>query len=208
MSEIINQKLYFIALRAMSSTKTTTKAQIAAELNQPSNKYPDKTLGEILVLKDLRKRGKMPKRSKTLAKNMAQYVQRLINKRASHTQFLRSGWIPAVRKLDNWNRKADTNSITFSKRFAPKKPPGIRQFGVDKGNVKPAPINSYRSDCKGTIFNFVGQGKQKGSKTQAILQAGLDAAVAFEVRSMKQYMERKFAEEHRRRQAKGQLRTN
>ena len=38
MSEIINQKLYFIALRAMSSTKTTTKAQIAAELNPTLSK--------------------------------------------------------------------------------------------------------------------------------------------------------------------------
>jgi hypothetical protein len=207
MSEIVNQKLYFIALRAMQDTKTTTKQQITEELNQPSDKYPDKTLGEILTLKDLQKRGKMPKRGKTLAKNMANYVQRFINKRASHTQFLRSGWIPAVKKLDYWNKKGDTNSITFSKRFAPKKPAGIKQFGKDKGDVKPAPLNSYGATCRGTIFNFIGQGKQKGNRTQEILQSGLDKAVAEEIHSMKMYMERKWQEEHRRRQAKGELKT-
>jgi len=202
-SETVNQKLYFISLRAMQLTKTGSKAQITDELNQPSLKYPNKTLGEILVLKDLRNRGKLPKRSKTLASNMSNYVQRFINKRASHTQFLRSGWLPAVRKLDYWNRKADTDSITFSKRFAPKKPAGIKQFGVDKGDVKPARPNTVGPTCRGTIYNYVGKGKQHGSKTESILQTGLNLAVAAETRSMQQYVERKMLEKHRKMAANG-----
>lgn len=205
-AEIINQKLYFVALRAMQETKTTDKGKIALDMNQPSKKYKDTTLGEILVLKNLMTGGKMPKKTATLAKNMANYVQRLTNKRASHVQFLRSGWLPAVKKLDYWNRKSDTNSISFSKRFAPKKPAGVKQFGMDKGNVKPALLNSVGPQCRGTIFNFVGEGRQKTTTVSPILQAGLDKAVKAEVDSMRIYMLRKWQEQHQRMANQGQLR--
>jgi hypothetical protein len=204
-AEVVNQKLYFIASGATNLTKTSTKAAITLELSQPSEKYPDKTLGEVLVLKGLKARGKMPKRTSTLVKNMAGYVQKLINKRASHMQFLRAGWLPAIKKLDYWNKKGDTNSITFSKRFAPKKPAGLRQFGQDKGDVRPALLNTVGSQCKGTIYNFVGTGKQDGKRTRQILQAGLDRSVKQEIGSMRQYMLRKWGEEHARRERKGQL---
>jgi hypothetical protein len=204
-AEIVNQKLYFIARRATTETKTATKHEIASELNAQSKNYPGKTVGEILVLKDLQARGKMPKRGSTLAKNMVNYVQRLINKRASHIQFLRSGWLPAIKKLDYWNRKADTNSVTFSKRFAPKQAPGLKQFGVEKGNVKPALPNTVTAaTCRGTIANFIGEDDHSG-KVQKELRAGLDKAVAIEIRSMRQYMERKYEEEMRRRAARGEF---
>ena len=205
-SSIINQKLYFIALQAMNLTKTTEKSKIANELNAQSEKYPKISLGELLVLRNLRNNGKMPKRSATLTKNMANYVQRLINTRASHTQFLRSGWVGAVKKLDYWNRKDDISSQTFSKRFAPKKPQGLKQLGKLKGDAKPAlESQAGSSNCRGTIFNFIGEGKQDTKTINPILQEGLNKAVNAEIRSMRIYIERKFAEENRRRAAKGQF---
>ena len=120
-------------------------------------------------------------------------------------RFLRSGWLPAIKKLDYWNRKGDSNSINFSKRFAPKKPQGIKQYGKDKGDVKPALLNTWGSNCRGSIFNFVGQGKQKSRTVNTILQTGLNAAVKDEIRSMRVYSQRKFNEQHRRMASKGIL---
>ena len=206
LAEVINQKLYFVALRAMQETKMASSGDIKHELNSPSKKYPNMSLGELLVIRDLKAKGKMPKRGSTFAKNLPNYVQRLINKRVNHIQFLRSGWLPAVRKLDMWNRKGDSNSITFSRRFAPKKPQGVKQFGKDKGNVRPAILGSYTpGTCRGTIYNFVGTGKQHSKTVTDILQRGLDKAVVAEMRSMRQYMERKWLEEHRRRASKGEF---
>jgi hypothetical protein len=204
--DIVNQKLYFIALRAMELTKTADPDKIKNELNAPSKSDSRVTLGELLTILDLKKRGKLPKRSKTFRKNFPTYLQRFINKRTSRTQFLRSGWLPAVKKLDYWNRKGDTNSISFSRRFAPKKPQGIKQYGKDKGDVKPALLNTWGNNCRGTIFNFTGtEGKQRSKTAHTILQAGLDRAVKEEIRSMRIYSQRKYLEQHRRMASKGIL---
>ena len=210
MPDIINQKLYFIALRAMQLTKTGDKTKIKAELQAPAARLKRKSnasLAEILTLIDLKKRGKMPKRSKTFQKNFPALVQKFINKRTSRTQFLRSGWLPAIKKLDYWNRKGSTESISFSRKFAPKKPPGIKQYGRDKGDVKPAPITAYGQNCRGTIFNFVAtEGKQRTPTASIILQAGLDVAIKEEIKSMRTYMQRKWDEKHRKLASAGFMR--
>jgi len=208
-SDIVNQKLYFVALQAMNFTKKADAAQIKSELMAPSKKYPEKSLGELLVLMQMRRKGKMPKRTKTLNKNMSKYVQRLINARVNHIQFLRSGWLPAVKKLDYWNRKTDTNSISFSRRFAPKKPQGIKQFGRDKGDVKPAILGAWGPNCRGTIMNYAAsEGKQVDDTAAPILRAGLKLAVDAEMRSMRNYIERKVREEVQRRASRGEMRLN
>lgn len=190
-AEIVNAKLYFIALNAMQTTKKADAGQIKAQLNAPSQKYPNKTLGEVLTLMDLRKRGKMPKRGKTLAKNMAAYVEKFENKRVSRINFLRSGWLPAIKKLDFWNRKGD---ITFTRKFAPKRNLEVKQYGKDKGNVMPARLEG--ETVKGTISNDVGRGKQATRTVHDILQHGLDRAVLREINSMRIYIEKKFQAQH------------
>ena len=117
-------------------------------------------------------------------------VEKFIKRRASHVNFLRSGWLPAIKKLDFWNRKGDIN---FVKKFAPKKPVGIKQLGKDKGNVIPAIVND-NGRATGLISNSVGQGKQDSSTVHPILQAGLKEAIALEIKSMRIYVERKFKE--------------
>jgi len=206
-AEVINQKLYFVALQAMNMTKKADPSHIKNELMAPSKKYPDKTLGELLVIMQMRRKGKMPKRTKTLNKNMAKYVQRMINTRVNHIQFLRSGWLPAIRKLDYWNRKADNDSITFSRRFAPKKPQGVKQFGKDKGDVRPARLGVYNSNCRGVILNYVGDvGDQRTSTVSPILQEGLNKAIYAEMwgpKGMQWYMEKKWNEKHQRMASRG-----
>lgn len=195
-AEIVNAKLYFIALQAMNQTKAATKQTVRSSLQESSRKYPKKTIGEILTYIQLRKKNKFPRKSA----GMAAQVEKFIKRRESHVQFLRSGWIPAMRKLNFWNKKGD---ITFVKSRAPKMPQGIKQFGIEKGSVLPARQNDVRA--KGTIFNFIGKGPQASPTVQGILEDGLQKGVAAEIASMKSYIKDKVEKKHNEMKRKGQV---
>lgn len=188
-AEIANAKLYFIALQAMRATKKADKTAIVNELNAPSEKNPEISLGSILTSIELSNKG----RKKGSATQFASKVQKFIRRRASHVGFLMSGWLPAIKKLDFYNRSGD---ISFSKRYAPKRPVGIKQFGKDKGDVTPAKQNE--TNARGTIFNFIGQGKQKTPTVTGILQDGLDEGIRKEIASMREYIEKKYNEYHQK----------
>ena len=195
-AEIVNAKLYFIALQAMNETKAATKQKVRSSLQEASRKYPQKTIGEILTYIQMRKKGKFPRKSA----NLASQVEKFIKRRESHVQFLRSGWIPAMKKLNFWNRRGD---ITFVKSKAPKQPKGVKQFGVEKGSVLPARQNDVRA--KGTIFNFIGEGKQASPTVQGILADGLQKGVTAEIASMKNYIKDKIEKKHNEMKRKGQV---
>ena len=183
-SEIINAKLYFIALNAMQTTKTADKQKISNDLMAPSNINPEVPLVSILVNKQLKAKGKKG----LTGQKMAQAMDKFIKRAMSRTQFLRSGYISILKNLDYWNRKGD---ISFVKRFAPKKPQGIKQYGKDKGEVLAArPSNSTRS--YGFIWNKVGKDKQASSTVDGILEAGLAKAVRIELQSMNRHIEQKI----------------
>lgn len=187
-SEIVAAKLYFISLNAMNLTKTTDKNAIGAALNEPSNKYPDRTVAQMLTIRDLRNKNKKVKG----AAQFAALVQKFIKRRQSHTNFLRSGWITALKKLDFWNKRGD---VQFTKRWTKmKKPMGVKQFGKDKGDVKLSGWWSPRT--KGTIYNFIGTGKQASNTVNPILQQGLNEAIQKEMSDMIRYIERKYNEKH------------
>jgi hypothetical protein len=99
--------------------------------------------------------------------------------------------------LDFWNKRGD---IQFIKRFAPKKPDGVKEYGKTKGNIIPARLDMTR--VKGTIFNLIGQGKQDTKRVHKLLQDGLDAGVRKEIASMMIYVERKINEYHARLETK------
>lgn len=195
-AEIVNAKLYFIALNAMNETKTTNAQIIRSSLNSPSRKYPNRSIGEILTYIQLRKKGKFPRKSATLT----QKVEKFIKRRVGHIQFLRSGWIPAMKKLNYWNKRGD---ITFVRKNAPKMPKGIKQFGVNKGDVVPARQNSIRA--VGTIYNFIGEGKQDSKTVHGLLVDGLQKAINREVREMKNHINQKFEAKHSEMKRKGQI---
>lgn len=127
-SEIINGKLYFVALQAMGQTKTATKDGIRNKLMQPARITKNVPLAAILVNSKL---GKAGKKGLTGVK-MAKAVDKLVRAQQSRTQFLRSGWIPALKTLDYWNKR-NSDNLKFVKRFAPKKPMGVKEYGKPKG---------------------------------------------------------------------------
>ena len=204
-AEIINAKLFFIALQATQTTQKANPNDIRSELNQPARKFPDKTIGEIIVMGDLTRRGKMYKKAKTLAKHLATKVEKLIKRRINAIGFLATGWFPAVRKLQEAVKRGDIN---FSRRYAPKKAQGVKFFGNDKGDVTPARPND--TNARGTIYNYIGQIIGKGKKgisshLKQILQEGLDKAVQAEVSSMISYIRNKMNAQHDKMRRSGKI---
>jgi hypothetical protein len=184
-ADIINAKLYFIGLNAMTTTKTADKSTISMQLMAPSKTNPEAPLAAILVNKQLVSKGKKGVYGQKLVLAIDKFVKKAISK----TQFLRSGYITAIKKLDFWNRQGD---ISFVKRFAPKKPSGVKQYGSDKGDVLAARPNNKRS--YGWIWNKIGKGKQASPTVDKILNDGLGKAVRIELSSMNRYIDRKMEE--------------
>ena len=193
-ADIVNAKLYFVDLQWMRNIKFADKAQIALKLRNASTTYPSAPSAGILVNMERKAKGKkgLNGAKMTLA------IENFIKKEQSKTMFLRSGCLPAVKILDLYNKRGD---IQFVKRFAPKKPVGVKQYGRPKGTAIPAISNRPR--VYGSITNLVGQGKQDTSTAQPIIIAGLRTGVNLEMISMRQYIERKHREQFDKMKRKG-----
>lgn len=185
-AEIVNSKLYFIALQAMNLTKKAEAGDIRSALSVPSKVNPAMNLGMVLTFADAKRRGKPIK-----ANTMAARVEKFIKRRTQHIQFLRSGWIPALKLLDFWNKRGD---IRFTRRFAPRQPQGVKAYGMVKGSARNARLNESR--VRGWIENQIGQGKQASKTVKTILRDGLQKGIYKEIASMRQYIERKYNQKH------------
>lgn len=185
-SEVINSKCYFIARNATFTTGASNKEKIRSELTSPSKKNPNVPLAAILVNKQLKTKGK-----KGLSgKEMGTAIKKFINKRISSINFLRSGWLPAIKILQTAIQRGD---ITFSKKFQPPVNRVVKQRGKDKGNAVYARSNTDR--CYAEIENSVqGSNGISTPDVQKRLMDGLQAAVDKEVKSMRDYIERKYNE--------------
>jgi hypothetical protein len=184
MREIGVAKAYFISLGATNTTKKANPETIEQKLKASSTKYSGVPLDAILVNYELGKKGK---KGLTGARMVAA-IQKFDKKEASKVKAVSSAWLPAIKALDFWNKKGD---VTFTKKFAPKKAQGLRQFGKEKGY---ATIINQTGKCIVTIANMFGQGKQNSRTVQGVLEDGLMKAVKKEIASMISYINRKYAE--------------
>jgi hypothetical protein len=194
-ADIINAKLYFIALQAMRATKAVDKSDIPKKLGVPSRVNPEIPLVAILVNKQLAAQHK-----KGLSGNkMKLAIEKYIKRAQTRVGFLRAGWIPCIKKLDYWNKLGD---ISFIKRYAPKKPTGVKQYGKDKGDVLAAKVTTGTRSF-GWIWNMVGMDNKQNSPTvDKILNDGLKEAIQSEISSMNKYIERKYTEQFQKLQKK------
>ena len=182
-SEILNAKCYYIARQCTFTTKAADKNEIRSELNAPSRTNSDVSLAVILTQK------------KAIEKNGSGYsgnalkkaVKRFISARIRSVNFLRSGWLPAIRILDNALKRGD---ITFAKRYSPRQNNAVKQYGADKGSATWARINMPRTFAE--IENKVDA--DGSSKAHEYMNIGLQMAVNREVQSMRQYIDRKYNE--------------
>lgn len=191
--EALNEKAYFIAGGAIRNTHKADAAKIRAELGAEMASVIGKrgkalkrkklsfsggysmSLAVAIVVAKLRRAGEsIPSASK-----LAEMGLNLIRSRIRSVAFIRSGWLPALRRLARFSKYG---KIKFE---MPK------QYGKAKGGVSPATA-AQGSFAKCVIWNKAGgEEKHKGALIR-YGTAGLEAAVNEEAVSMRKYIENKL----------------
>lgn len=182
--ESCNQHAYYMARDAVLTTKAATKDEIAESLNKPSTKYPEVQLAAILVNAE---RGKQGKKGLT-GEKMKSAVEKFIRKRQSHRNFLRSGWIPSIKKLAQLVPKKNGTPI----------PSGTVKKGRNYGGTTPARDSMFSWRVFTTIWNSATGKVDHQGRAIRYLQTGAKEAIEMERLSMVKYIQRKIAEANKR----------
>ena len=172
-TEAVNSHAYYAARNATQTTYAAEASKIKEDLQAASSRYPSVPLAAILVNRDRKKKGKRGLRGEA----MRTAVEKFIKVRQSHRNFLRSGWIPAIKQLA---------SLVPKKRGA-RIPPGTEKKGRDFGGATPAKVGEHPI---AVIWNSA-VGKNANAKAIRYIEEGIERALDQEVESMKQYILKK-----------------
>jgi hypothetical protein len=180
--EIVNTKALYVARAAVSLTATVDKTKIEAELKAQARNGK----GPLAAIVVNAQRGRKGEKGLFGAK-MAAAVNKLIRIRKRGANFLRAGWIPAIKALSPFvKQKGGAASIK-----------GVKAFGAPKGGAlvaKPSPIWS----CKAEIWNSVSGGKDKqpsnAPRVTRLIVDGLQKAINKEKDSILAYIKKKTDE--------------
>lgn len=180
-AEACNQHAYYIARNATMTTKAANKDDIQKDLEATSKSHPPAPLAAILINAQLGKQGK----GGLSGASMASAVTKYIKTAKSHVNFVRAGWIPAIKKL----------SAVVPKKSGGRIPSGTDKPGRTFGDAIPAktsfsPIAWIWNSVHGSIAHG-----NKSEKVKKILEEGINKAIAKESESMKKYIEKKQMEE-------------
>lgn len=193
-AQVFNTKGFFIARRATVETKKASAAEIrklreravvgtgTKNGRQIKVRDPLATTRAARILQAQRRKDGRPA---IKARDLPAAVRKFIARRMSSIAYLRSGWIPAIKLLEPL---ADF-------RGRPRADNSAKQFGRPKGGAKPA-RNFWRTVCQ--IFNSAVTRKQGDEGLRKFGQAGLQRAFDHELRSMRDYIERKLQDRARR----------
>jgi hypothetical protein len=186
-SEALNQKAYFIARNAVGTTKAATKEEIESDLRAASKKYPRAPSAAILVNRERGMKG-LPG---LCGAKMIRAVERFIRKRQAHRNFLRSGWIPAIKKLEPLveQKRGPSLASTVSSGRSALGPGKAYYGGVSPAKVSISPVVA--------IWNSINT-KTNLAKVKNFLIEGLRKAIDMEIASMDVYIERKLKEAARK----------
>ena len=180
-AEACNQHAYYIARDAVLLTTGADKNVIRAKMEGPSASYPSAPLVAILVNSQL---GKQGKKGLTGAK-MTQAMERFIKKTQSHVNFVKSGWLPAIKIL----------ASVVPKKGGSKIPRGTDKAGRNFGGATKATEATFSPIA--WIWNSISPTRNK-STVQKIVEEGAQKAMKMETNSMKIYIERKQQEASRK----------
>jgi hypothetical protein len=182
--EIANTKVYFVARNAVNTTLAASKDEVRQDLLKASATAPGAPLAAVLVQKARANKGKTKGSRKGLSGvKMAEAIERFIKQRQNTVNFLRAGWIAAIKAVEPFIPK---------KGGAPKYKK-VKTKGVLKGGGKTAKENPFWK-ATAEIWNSVQGGMKPSPKVQALLMQGLNQAIALEVTSMEQYIQKKLGE--------------
>lgn len=208
MPEIVNKKAFFIARRSVIETPAVTKETLAASLGtvtrrkvkgkiktkvrlvRAGSQLSDADLAEVplaaLIVNARLGRKGLPG---LFGAAMAEAVAKLISARNKSRAFLKSGWLPAIKKLE---------LVLPDKAGAPRAPGReVQQIGIEKGSAKPA--SEFEGWKAAAIITNAADAKH--DKQGSLIKYGgpaLQRAFDFERASMIQYMEKKLAQEARK----------
>ena len=177
-SVLANQTCLFVARNAVNTTPTADKDKIQSDLMKGSKLNPSAPIAAILVNKRLGEKGE----SGLNGNKMSVAVNAFIRQRQNTRNFLRAGWLPAIKQF---------STIVKNKKGAARIP-SIKMKGQPKGGGKPA---REGWSVSAMIFNSVQGGKTSSPQVHQFLQDGLNKAIAQEIQSKLQYILRKKVEE-------------
>lgn len=175
--DAVNTHAYFIARNACSTTHAAEASKIKSDLEAMSKSYPNAPLAAILINRDLKKKGKKG----LYGEKMKNAIEKFIRIRQSHRNFLRAGWLPAVKLLA---------SFVPNKKGGSKIPANTDKNGRDFGGAIPAQKSSLFSNPIAKIWNTTAG----DPKSIGYVEEGLQKAMDMEVESMKGYIYRKQEE--------------
>jgi hypothetical protein len=200
-AQVFNTKGFFIARRATGTTKKADAKEIRSlreraligtgirfrkgKARQVNIRDDLSTSRAARILQAARRNEGKPA---IPAADLPKAVKSFIGRRLRSVAYLRSGWIPAFKILEPLVPHGGI-------RGGPRADRSAKQFGRPKGGAKPA-RNLWRTTCQ--IFNSAITRKQGDEGLRKFGEAGLRQAFAEELRSMKQYIERKLTERARR----------
>ena len=190
-ADIVNAKLYYIARNATQTTKHSDKSKIRNELEGPSK--IGGPLGAILVNSALGKKG-LPGLT---GDKMARAVEKLIKKRISSVNFIRSGWKNAIQQIELYLRqKGEFNFVrrNMSLNLQPDKATMSKKVSPKSGQAIVARIERV-GRVYGEIQNNIGSDKPGLGQIKV---DGLQKAINKEEASTRVYIERKLNEAHSR----------
>lgn len=182
LTEIVNKKAYFIARNAVNTTATTPKPAIRKSLMVSSRKDPRTS---VVALLDSAKRKRDGLKGVTGQKK-TNSIEKFIKAREATRNFLRAGWIATIKAIEPY---------VPNKGGAPKYDRTVKIKGRPKGGAKGAPLYGSWSPTA-TIWNAIFGGKKATPHVTALLEKGLAEAVALEVRSIYQYIQKELQKNH------------
>lgn len=173
-SEIVNQKAYWIGIGAIKETYKANRTAIKNDLEKPADKMHGLTVAEAIIVTRRHKNHEKPLTRGELRKEARQ----LINKRIRAIGFLKSGWIPGVKRL----------APLVSKRISVgmQKPNRAK----DKGGASPASRTTFTNRYVASIWNDIIA--DNNPRAQAYMRMGLQKSLDAEARSMMSYVEAKM----------------
>lgn len=172
--EVVNQKAYWIGLNAIRETYKANKTTIKNDLEKPADKMRGLTVAEAIIVDRRYKNHEKPLTRGELRKE----ARALINKRIRAIGFLKSGWIPAVKRLAPLvNKKVSVGMHNVKK-------------GKDKGGAKPAVESMFTNVVVASIWNDIQA--DNNPRAQAYMRQGLQRGLDMEAKSMLAYVESKM----------------
>ena len=175
-AEACNQHAYYIARDAVQATEAAPKDRVYKDLMQPATKVKRAGEGAPIAAILVNKYEKAHGRKGLSGARMAKAVERFIKKRQRTTNFLKAGWVPAVKKLEKLVPRKGGASLG-----------GVKAKGKPKGDATPAtPGTSPISYIWNEII-----GEPNVGRVHGMLLKGAQEAIRMETQSMRDYIVKK-----------------